>query len=55
MAVMDYNDPIGRVVINTINFTSGMTYLLHYDLRDNSQLDQVSRSNQGAATITTER
>lgn len=42
-AVIDYHDPIGRVVINTVNFESGMTYHLHYDLKDNSRTDEVRR------------
>ena len=43
IAITDFNDPIGRVVISTVNFNSGVTYLLHYNLRDNSQVDDVSR------------
>ncbi|CAB9524093.1 expressed unknown protein [Seminavis robusta] len=35
----DYHDPIGRTVINTINFESSVTYLLRYDLIDSSKLD----------------
>ena len=41
VAVTDYHDPVGRVVINTMNFESGTSYLLHYDLVDSSQLDTV--------------
>ena len=41
IAVTDYHDPIGRVVINTMNFESGTNYLLHYDLIDSAQMDTV--------------
>ena len=41
VAVTDYHDPAGRVVINTMNFESGTNYLLHYDLVDSSQMDTV--------------
>ena len=41
---IDYHDPIGRAVINTINFESGVTYLLNYDLVDSSQIDKVCRA-----------
>jgi C2 domain len=37
----DYHDFIGRVVLNTINFESGLTYVLQYDLSDSSQIDTV--------------
>lgn len=39
VAVTDYHDPVGRVVINTMNFECGTTYLLHYDLVDSTQMD----------------
>lgn len=39
LAVTDYCDPVGRIVINTINFQSGVTYLLQYSLIDSSQID----------------
>lgn len=42
LALADCHDPIGRVVINTINFESGVTYLLHYDLIDSNHLSEVS-------------
>lgn len=38
----DYHDPIGRVVVNTINFESSVTYLLRYDLVDSTQIDTVT-------------
>jgi hypothetical protein len=39
----DFHDPIGRIVLNTINFESGVTYALQYDLIDSSQIDTVRR------------
>jgi hypothetical protein len=48
MAVFDYDaapvkdhDPVGRVVINTANFQSHTSYLLHYALHDDPQQEDV--------------
>jgi C2 domain len=44
LAVATVNhDPIGRVVLNTINFESSVTYVLQYDLVDSSQIDKVRK------------
>jgi len=40
--VTDYHDPVGRVVVNTINFESGVSYLLHYDLIHSEKADEVN-------------
>lgn len=40
LAIADFHDPVGRIVINTINFESGVTHLLHCDLMDSSQISQ---------------
>ena len=42
---LQHHDPIGRVVINTANFESNASYLLHYSLHDDTQENRV-RSNQ---------
>jgi Ca2+-dependent lipid-binding protein len=48
LGVFDYDstpvkdhDPVGRVVINTANFQSHTSYLLHYALHDDPQQEDV--------------
>jgi hypothetical protein len=46
---LDYFDPVGRIVINTVNFDSDTTYLLKYNLHhDPRQADDTPR---GTLTI----